>query len=137
MRDGRISFYGFDGTGTPVVVPAADSEPVNADQVGGILAATGNFDDPKRPPASGPAITRARYAGYRLLVLRGPKGVLAAVYPEDREAPPLEVLHRMLQRLEDRLPLRPLAAGAVDFTRDRDMQRILRRGRRDESTGSG
>jgi len=133
MRTEGIEYYLFDTDGTRLGVPFPEkNSPIEPEQVEGILAAAGSFEEPKRPPASEPGVTRARYDGYRLIGVRGSRGVLAAVYPDSLEGPPLEELHHMLRRLEGRLPSRALAREHADPDTHRGKRRVpWRRIRRD------
>ena len=133
MRTAGIEYYLFDTDGTRLGVPFPEkNSPIEPEQVEGILAAAGSFEEPECRPASEPGVTRARYDGYRLIGVRGSRGVLAAVYPDSLEGPLPEELHHMLRRLEGGLPSRALDGDPADPDTHRGKRRVpWRRIRRD------
>ena len=137
MRSEGVGYYLFDMDGTRLDLPFPEGdEPIDPEQIEGILAAAGNFGDPKRPLAINLGVTRVRYDGYRLIGVRGSRGVLAAVVPESLEEPPVAELHRMLRHIEARLPERPLPWEAADPDSPRGTRRFPWRRLRRETTAS-
>lgn len=119
MRALGLYVFGLDGTvlGTKAY---GESVPIRADQVGGLLALTGTFQDAGVRPAAG-VTARIRFDEVDVVSVRGSRGVVAAAYRASTTGAPADEIHRILTILDKRWPY-----GSTDGRRAKRPSNALR-----------
>lgn len=108
-----VGVYLFDCAGGPLLVmPSRDRLPVEPEQVEGLLALAGQFQDHASAASALSGVTRIRYDDFGILGLRGDHIVVATVYRGATDESLLPELHRFLRRCEKRMR-RSEAAGRL------------------------